>query len=275
MTSPLQWQPLFTALPVETLRAIEAAAYDAWPAPQRATVAGWRLRAAAGITGRANSVWALHNEESVALEEKLAAVEAFYAAQQLPARFQIHAAVQPAGLDAALAARGYALISPTHVQVAPLSRILTSTPTLRSTPHLEIEVAEEFDDDWFATYARNESMDAKTTAVRAQILEAIAGPRAFARLDMEGAPAAVGLGVVGGDWLGIFCMSTYAAQRRRGAALALLRALAIWGSFYEATNAYLQVNDKNSPALATYARAGFEPGYAYHYRVQQHAAAAP
>ena len=261
-------QPASTNLSMESMRAVEAAAYDAWPAPSNVLVDGWRLRAAEGVTGRANSVWALEEIGAVALDDKIAAVEAFYRSQGLPPRFQINAAVQPPGLDEVLAARGYAVVSPTQVQVAPLARILEQTPTLRSTPHLEIEVVEEFDDEWFAAYARNEAMDAKTAAVRTQILEAIAGARAFARVDIDGAPAAVGLGVVGGDWLGIFCMATHPAQRRRGAALGLLRALAIWGSLYDARSAYLQVNEANHSALATYARAGFGMGYAYHYRVK-------
>lgn len=263
------WQALFTDLPLETLRAVEAAAYDAWPAPQRATVDGWRLRAAQGITGRANSVWALEDNGAMALEEKLAAVEAFYRAQGLPPRFQIHAAVQPANLDALLEARSYRMHSPTHVQTAPLARVLEQTPTLGSRPQLEIEIAEAFDDGWFAAYAANEQMDRLTSSVRAEILRAIEGPRAFARLDIDGAPAAVGLGVVGGSWLGIFCMSTQPTQRRRGAALALLRALAIWGALYDATDGYLQVNHANEAARATYARAGFAPAYAYHYRVAE------
>jgi ribosomal protein S18 acetylase RimI-like enzyme len=260
-------QPLSAHLPFETIRAIEAAAYDAWPALERTSVDGWRLRAAEGVTGRANSVWAIENGGVIGLDEKIAAVERFYGKQGLPSRFQINAAVQPDTLDGILAARGYQIYSPTRVEVAPLERIMEHTPNLRSTPHLEIEVAEEFDDQWFATYARNEAMDAKTTAVRAAILGAIKGPRAFARLDIEGAPVAVGLGVVGGDWLGIFCMATHPLQRRRGAALGLLRALAIWGSLYDATGAYLQVDEANLEARALYARAGFTQGYGYHYRV--------
>lgn len=261
------WQAFFTALPLETIRAVEAAAFAAWPAPQRVAVDGWRLRAAQGITGRANSVWALEDGGAMAADEKIEAVEAFYRARGLPPRFQIHAAVQPANLDALLEARGYRVLAPTHVETAPLARVLEQTPTLGSMPHFEVEVAEAFDQAWFETYATNEQMDGLTSSVRTEILRAIEGPRAFARLDIEAKPVAVGLGVVGGSWLGIFCMSTQPAQRRRGAALALLRALAIWGSLYGATDGYLQVNIGNHAALATYARAGFTPAYAYHYRI--------
>ncbi len=270
METELQlWQAQFTSLPIETMRTIERAAFAAWPAPNRLDVDGWRARGAQGVTGRANSVWSLEHCGTLGLDEKLAAVEDFYAAQSLPPRFQIHAAVQPESLDDLLTERGYMLDSPTHVQTAPLAAILERTPPLRATPHLEIVVAEEFDDEWFALYAANEAMDARTTAVREQILRAIKGPVAFTQLGIDGAPATAGLGVIDGPWLGIFCMTTHPTQRRRGAALGLLRAMAIWGALYEATDAYLQVSHGNDAALATYARAGFSTAYTYHYRVKK------
>jgi ribosomal protein S18 acetylase RimI-like enzyme len=85
-------------------------------------------------------------------------------------------------------------------------------------------------------------------------------------LRIDGAPAALGLGVVEGDWLGIFCMTTDPGFRRRGAASAILRTLAIWAQLYDARRAYLQVMDQNTAAQALYARVGFETLYHYHYR---------
>jgi ribosomal protein S18 acetylase RimI-like enzyme len=85
---------------------------------------------------------------------------------------------------------------------------------------------------------------------------------------VAGEPAAVGLGVVNGPWLGIFCMSTRPAARRQGAATALLRTLAIWGGLYDAREAYLQVKQENAAALGVYARAGFVTEYPYFYRIK-------
>jgi ribosomal protein S18 acetylase RimI-like enzyme len=68
------------------------------------------------------------------------------------------------------------------------------------------------------------------------------------------------------DWIGLFCMATRPEFRRRGAATAVLRALAGWGRHQGAARAYLQVMDDNLPARSLYARAGFETLYHYHYR---------
>lgn len=199
---------LYAAVAHATIYAIEAAAYDAWPPLHRGELDGWRLRAGEGVTGRANSIYAMDHAGALALDEKIAAAEAWYAAQGLPPRFQINAAMQPPDLDAALAARDYRLHSPTLVQVAPLARILEQTPTLRTKPHFEIEVAEAYDADWFAAYAASEALDSHSASVRRRILESIEVPVAFTLLRVAEEPVAVGLGVVSAAWMGLFCMST-------------------------------------------------------------------
>ena len=256
------------AAPLETVAAVEHAAFAAWPGLEVAQVDGWRLRAAGGVTGRANSVWSLEDGGALGLAAKLAAVEGFYAARGLPARFQITPAARPAELDAALAARGYRFYSPTDVQVADLTAILERTTPLRALPFV-VEVAEEFDPQWFSLYATAEGYDPRTAALRAAILERIEGTRAFVSLSTGGQPAAVGLGVAAGEWLGVFCMSTLPAFRRRGAASAILRTLAIWGSLYDARRAYLQVPVEKDAAHALYAGVGFATAYTYHYRIRE------
>lgn len=254
---------------VETVREIEEAAFASWPALHVAEVGGWRLRSARGVTGRANSVCAIRSDGN-SLVERMARVEQFYRNDGLPPRFQISSAVSPANLDALLAQRGYRHHSPTLVQHAPLATILEQTPALRATPAFSVALSEEFDDDWFALYVRAEEMDAMTADVRAAILRRIEPPVAFAQLAIHGQPAAVGLGVVRGRWLGIFCMSTEPAFRRQGAATAILRTLALWARMNDAagaTDAYLQVQQHNVGAQAVYARAGFATAYPYHYRI--------
>ena len=251
---------------IETIREVEEAAFHSWPALHVAEVGGWRLRSARGVTGRGNSVCAILSDAG-SVPERLEQVEEFYRSDGLPPRFQITPAVLPSDLDALLEARGYRFHSPTFVQHAPLSAVLERTPMLRSAPHFAAEVCEDWDEEWFALYAQAEEMDGATADVRAAILRQIAPPVAFVRLDIHGSPAAVGLGVVRGRWMGIFCMSTHAAQRRQGAASAILRTLAIWAQMNEATDAYLQVQQRNAGALSVYARAGFRTAYRYHYRI--------
>ncbi len=249
-----------TILMLETLTA------NAWPAQQRELVDGWQLRFSAGVTRRANSVWPNMIMGAEELDEKLARVEAFYARHHLPVRYQISPAAQPVELDTVLAERGYHSVARTAVQTVELATILTRTPGLRTQLDFAVEVAEEFDEVWFAAFCEFESIAGHNAVVLRAILESIRPRHGYALLHIDGAPAALALGVVEGDWLGIFCMATDPAFRRRGAASAILRTLAIWAQLYDAHRAYLQVMDENAPARALYARLGFETLYHYHYR---------
>ncbi len=248
---------------------LETLAAHAWPASEVESCGGWQLRSAQGVTRRANSVWPNGEDGALALETKLARVERFYAERNLPARYQICDAMQPAELDEVLAARGYAVEAPTAVQVAPLRALLERLPSLRHYPAFEVEVSEEFDPAWFDLYCAAEQIDAQAAAVRRSILERIAPLHGFVTLYADATPAAVGLGVIEEGWLGVFSMATLPEFRRRGAARAILRTLAVWAQLYDAHSAYLQVTEENLPAQRLYASAGFRTAYRYHYRVKQ------
>jgi ribosomal protein S18 acetylase RimI-like enzyme len=61
-------------------------------------------------------------------------------------------------------------------------------------------------------------------------------------------------------------MATQSQFRRRGAATAILHALAKWSQSRQAAQLYLQVMENNAPARTLYEKAGFESLYSYHYR---------
>jgi len=245
---------------------LETMAAKAWPAAKNEVVDGWQLRAAEGVTRRANSVWPNAAQNELALEEKLARAETFYEAHNLPPRYQISPAMQPVHLDDLLAAQGYRQVARTAVQINALTEILRNTAPLRSQPSFVMEVTEEFDADWFVTFNAVEHADDASNPVRQAILQRIAQPVGFAHLRIDDEPAAVGLGVIEDEWVGIFCMATQSQFRRRGAASAVLRTLGIWAQMYGAERAYLQVMVENVGAQALYTRIGFTTVYHYHYR---------
>lgn len=253
----------------QTILMLETLAAHAWPAAEVEPCDGWQLRSTQGVTRRANSVWPNSNDGALALETKLAHAERFYTERNLPVRFQICDVMQPAELDDVLAARGYALEAPTFVQIAPLRTLLERLPSLRHYPAFEVEVSEEFDAAWFDLYCTAEQIGGRAAAVRRSILERIAPLHGFVTLYADSIPAAVGLGVVEEGWLGIFSMATLPAFRRRGAARAILRTLAVWAQLYDAHSSYLQVMEENLPAQRLYASAGFRTAYRYYYRVKQ------
>jgi GNAT superfamily N-acetyltransferase len=231
---------------------LEVVAYEFWRPPEVAELDGWRLRFAHGITGRANSVWP-NGPGTLPLAEKIERAEAWYRERGLASLFQLTDAARPAGLEQALAARGYeARGVPVSVEVASLADVIARTGG-------HAEVTDEFDDSWLELWAGSRGF-ANLDAARELLT---AGEAAFASIGDE----AMGRGVASGSWLGITSMVTVPSARRRGHARAIVHALARWASSRGCTHAMLQVESTNAPARALYASAGFVPHHDYHYRI--------
>jgi len=247
------------------IRLIEELAANAWPAAFVQTVNGWRLRYTHDVTRRANSVWPNVRTEPRDLSATFRLVEAFYAQYGLPARYQICPAAQPAELDAMLAARGYTHEARTAVQMASVASMVRQP---LSTTH-DVQIVKRFDESWFAGYCQAEGHAGEAAAVRAGIVRRIAGRTGYAWIAVNAQPVAVGLGVVERGWLGLFCISTHAGFRRRGAAAAIVHGLAQWAQQqHGARHAYVQVMAENAAANQLYGRFGFRTLYHYHYRTQ-------
>lgn len=245
------------------IRFIEELAANAWPAEIVQVVGGWRLRFNQNVTRRANSVWPNETGGHHSLQEKMALVEDFYGRRGCPTRYHICPTAQPANLDKILANQGYISDARTAVQIAPLEAILTNT---QANPAHSATVSPSFNESWFDLYSHGEHISPATAAARRGILQRIGPQTGFASLQIDGQPAAVGLGVVERGWLGLFSLVTHPDFRRQGAAISLLHALAHWGQTHHASRVYLQVMTDNAPALSLYARLGFETLYHYHYR---------
>jgi N-acetylglutamate synthase len=230
---------------------LEAVAYEFWRAPEVEELDGWRLRFGHGITGRANSVWP-NGFGTLPLASKIDRAEAWYRERGQPTLFQLTAAAQPAGLEDALAQRGYELRgAPVSVETASLDEVLARTSG-------EAEVAQRLDDAWLELWAGSRGF--ADLAVARELLTL--GDVAFARVG----DTAVGRGVVAHGWLGITSMVTLPGARRRGHARAIVHSLARWSRERGCARAMLQVESTNEPARDLYAGAGFVPQHEYHYR---------
>ncbi|MGI5274622.1 GNAT family N-acetyltransferase [Nonomuraea sp. CA-218870] len=222
--------------------------HEAWPAWERRALGGWVLRYAGGVTKRANSVLATGPADD--LDAAITAAEAFYAERGAPCVFSIGAAASP-GLDRALDARGYALVDPTVVMAG----------AIRGEPSAPVRVEPRPWRDWLETWWEVDGGRAGGLEAAERILTGV--PALYAAVEEGGVPVAVGRGVPQGDTLGIFCVATAPAARRRGLARAVLRALAAAGG---APGAYLAVTERNAAARALYESEGLEPKGHYHYR---------
>jgi N-acetylglutamate synthase len=244
----------------ESTRALlEELSFRAWPAEHVLESEGWRLRAMRGVTRRANSAWlspagATASTEA-SLDAALGKAEAFYASRGLPC--QVH--VTDERVDAFLAARGYTMEAPVSVQVAE-SLADASEPGGAETCEIELAPSRA----WFEAAAS--ARFASVAGVYRALLARLGERAAFARVDVDGEVAAVGLGVIEAGWCGVFSMLTLAPYRRRGLARQLLVGLARHAHERGAHKLYLQVERDNDAARALYASLGFSEAYGYHYR---------
>jgi GNAT superfamily N-acetyltransferase len=240
------------------MAALEAAALWAWPPRELAELHGWRLRAGGALTRRINSAATARFEQGIELAGAIAAVEAWYARRDLPACFQLTPGSEPAGLDPALAARGYRLVTPSEVWTAALDASQGAPGGgIELTPRATQAVRQALFDPRWPMAVRRE---------RAALLARIRRPHRFALAWAGAEPAAAGLVVLDGPLAGLFAVRTQLPFRGRGLAQRITEALLAWAQGQGALWAYLQVEDDNAPARAIYRRRGFTAAYRYWYR---------
>lgn len=215
-----------------------------------------------GVSRRANSVWTGHATGPTPNEQRISHVESFYAARGLPPTFQVGGQSEPAGLDGMLAERGYEMDAPVSVQVARARDVAE----LETSSGVRVEVHDRLHEGWFDLSAR-QGRFAGSEAVYRGLLTRLGDSARFALAFVDECPAGVGLGVASARWLGISSMFTLPTFRNRGAARAILSALAGSAPGERELSLYLQVERDNALALATYARAGFVDHHGYHYRI--------
>jgi N-acetylglutamate synthase len=242
--------------------ALERIAADCWPAAEIETLAGWRLGFMEGVTRRANSVLPLGWSGALDLEGSIDRVEARYRARKLPPVFKLTRTSRPGGLPAALAARGYADEGYSDVLARRADGFLE--PTAARGAHA-VRLLDTPAPEWCAlSFAGRPPCEA---AVLAAMASRLAAPRAFALVETEGAPACAGFAALSDGWAAIAGVHTLDAARRKGAARALMAALARWSVAAGAPMLVLQVERSNAAAGALYRGLGFERLYGYHYSV--------
>jgi GNAT superfamily N-acetyltransferase len=233
--------------------ALEDVTARAWPARVRERLGGWRLNAAGGRTGRANTCWTLEAPDRDPAAA-IAAVEAWYAKQGQAPRFKTtEGATRPADLPALLTARGYRPSTETLVMLGPVGGTGEAVITVEPDAPFQAVLFE-------ALYK-----DPADAEERLETLRRIAAPVFFARLDVDGAPAAVGACAVEGEWAGLSVMRTVERARRQGLARRIVGSLLEQASKAGASRGYLQVEADNTGAVALYRTCGFEEAYRYRY----------
>jgi N-acetylglutamate synthase len=239
------------------ITALELLGINALPALDTLLDDGWILRFARGYTRRANAVHPLYPAQRP-LAEKIALCERYYTTRDLPTTFKLTAASLPTDLDATLDSLGYQHALGASVQTTPLD----STPL----PTSPSRMVSQYSARWGASYARLNAIPEQHWPTLFQLLQRIPLPICQATVLHGDEVAAVGLGVLERDHLGIYDIVTDSHLRGQGYGRQVMLHLMRWGWEQGARQAYLQVVPTNTAAVTLYASLGFTETYAYWYR---------
>jgi GNAT superfamily N-acetyltransferase len=259
--------------PALSITALQDVMADGWQPLERAEYGGWRLRAAEGFTGRANSVLPL-GDPPASLTEAVDHVEGWYAERDLPARFAVPWALgagpdEPSygadPLEAELVRRGYDLDYPSLVKTR---RLVDDLPEAAPPTGLLLEMSAE-PDEGFLTLYRYRGQDLPPVA-RALLLSAPAQAFASLRQPDSGRTVAIGRVASSRGWSGIAAVEVAEDHRRRGLGQAVMAALHRWAADRGDRAAYLQVARANTAGRALYESLGYTDHSGYHYRIRSY-----
>jgi ribosomal protein S18 acetylase RimI-like enzyme len=252
----------------QTIPALEALMDAAWPAPDRGEAGGWVLRAAAGVTQRANSIWPRLEPNGTPHDRRalLRDARAWYRSRRLPVIFQVFDNAGSAALNAVLDEEGFTRQSETLILVRGAGG---DTPAPDAAVELSAEPTDEWLRLWWSVDGRG---DEDSLATARGILEGCPSLYALVR-DDDGVPAGVGrlaLPLVGErNRGGLYCMATRPDARRRGYASLILQILLRAGEERGLDGYWLLVTAANPGARELYARSGFQEAGRYLYRQER------
>lgn len=246
------------AFDAAAVRQLEETTFASWPDLAHERLDGWLLRFARGHTKRANSVNMLESRPD-GLEARIAEAERRYRQAGLRPVFRLTPLAEP-GLDALLAARGYAPVEPSLVKVAPMPPDIAADSSVR--------LDADPDGGWLDGYAQAAGLDGDGRATLRAMLERIDGIAAYASIAEAGQAQGFAMAVTHAGRVGFFDVLTLPHARRRGIARCIMASLIAWSREEGgARSMWIQVVEANAPARSLYRALGFATQYAYHYRV--------
>jgi GNAT superfamily N-acetyltransferase len=267
-------QVLTSAVPLILLQRIEDSSLNASAPPQQRWLDGWIVRYNPGKAKRARCINAVAPGVRSA-QDKLAECEALFDEAGLPLVVRITPFTQPTGLDAQLAAQGWALFDDTRVMVLPLPLPQRAQPPA-DMPGLPAGWAEAVEDAQAFAHTVGALRGSSPVEVEAHAQRVTHSPVPYTGVvwrDGAGQVQVCGQIAREGDLVGLYDIFTAPSARGRGLATAFCAALLGRAAQAGARTAYLQVDAANAPARQVYFKLGFQDGYTYHYRSHSEAGA--
>ncbi|WP_245603759.1 GNAT family N-acetyltransferase [Intrasporangium oryzae] len=241
-----------------------------WEPVERGGLGDWILRAAAGFTGRANSVLPV-GDASLPLDKAIDFCERWYAERDLPTIFQVHG--EP-GFDVTSVPVGDALLERGYLAGGgrdDWDRVLVMTGASAAVPPLTIESAPVVADaalspEWLLAFGEQRPIvpgatEAVLTGSDGQLFLSI-------RDEESGRIVALARMAIHVGWAGIFGVWVHPEHRRRGLATTLVSAIAMVARENAMPAIYLQVSADNAPGVDFWRSLGFDVHHEYTYLVQ-------
>ncbi len=226
-----------------------------WQAPEQEYLGEWRLRAAAGFTGRANSALPV-GDPGLPLPEAVKEVDEWYRRRGLRPMIVLPRGAAPEPLENLLAERSWVpRPGPAFVMTADVADI-PARPA-------DVHFAPEPDAAFLGLY-RYRGQDLPPIA---RTLMMSAPWQAFGTISQGGRAVACGRISVAGDLGVLTAVEVDAACRRQGLGAAITAGLAAAAAGQGARRILLQVETGNAPARALYQRCGFRDSHRYHYMI--------
>ncbi|MDF1540348.1 MAG: GNAT family N-acetyltransferase [Candidatus Thorarchaeota archaeon] len=241
------------------IKELEQVGAASWLAREIEFFGGWQLRANDGVTRRANSVLPIESPEC-SLEKSIEYVVDFYKSKNIIPRFQMTEISLPLELDDVLVDSGWDYGLEVAIEVADVEKVLENRTDVR------IEFQSHPSEEWMNAYILGSEHKDKDPSVRPALMTRSPMKKVFASSIIDDEIASVGLGILNGDWIGLYSIATHPEYRRQKAGVSVSQALVSWGKDNHANRSYLQVETDNIPAKRMYSQLGFKNCYTYWYR---------
>jgi GNAT superfamily N-acetyltransferase len=148
------------------------------------------------------------------------------------------------------------------VQTGAVHSLVSDVAARRDLP--PVELADSPTDAWLAMVSAHKGrLPAAARHILTGVPEVVFASVQDENGDLLGVARGAVTGPAPGRWLGVSLVQTAPAARRRGLGRHVMRAVAQWATQRGAVRAYLQVEERNTAAVALYQGLGFRTHHTY------------
>ncbi|GAB3871625.1 GNAT family N-acetyltransferase [Kibdelosporangium lantanae] len=239
---------------MDTTSLLEHECAEAWPAQVDRSLGGWRMRAAGGFTGRANSTLTT-GDPGVPVPSALARTVEFAAEHGIGPCAHV---VVGSAVEAEIAGAGWAV----NLDHPGGAESLVLTGPLDAGEHPDATVLATPSAGWWELAAGS----ATPSPAQRHVLSSLPGV-GYGVVEQGGVVVAAVRGAVVGDLLHVSRLAVRPSHRRLGLATGLLRTLYAWAIGKGARRQALQVAEHNVSAIRLYMGLGCVEHHRYRYWV--------